>query len=223
MLAGAPGVVDLAWLHAVSTWSTVTWDHVQTAAAQAGPGAPAASILITILNTFLPFPTDLMIVANGAVFGFWNGLLVSMIGAMASACLAFALARLVGRGPARRLVPAHMLAWVDDTVTHGGWRSVLLIQFIPLLPYSLLNFALGLTSVPWTTFLWATAVSILPTDLILVGLGHGVARARTVLYGTIAALLVLTIVTMWLRRRLARVLKIPTKLAEVPSPRSTAT
>ena len=95
---------------------------------------------------------------------------------------------------------------------------MLLIQFIPLLPYSLLNFALGLTSVPWTTFLWVTVLSILPTDIVLVALGHGVAKARTVLYWTIAALILLTSLIIWLRRRLARVLKIPTKLAGAPSP-----
>jgi len=221
-LAPVPALVEPVWLHALSAWSTITWDHVQTAVAQAGLWAPVASILITVINTFLPFPTDLMIVANGAVFGFWNGFLVSMIGAMASACLAFGIARLVGREAARRLIPAHALAWVDHTVTEGGWRAVLIIQFIPLLPYSLLNFALGLTSVPWTTFLWATVVSILPTDIILVGLGHGVAKARTVLYLTIAGLIVLTIAMIWLRRRLARALKIPTKLAEAPSPPSAA-
>ena len=200
-MTSVPAFFDPPWLHALGAWSTVTWDHVQTAVARAGPEAPAASILITVINTFLPFPTDLMIVANGAVFGFWTGLLVSMVGAMASACLAFGLARRVGQKTARRLVPEHMLAWVDETVTHGGWRAVLLIQFIPLLPYSLLNFALGLTTVPWRTFLWATAVSILPTDIILVGMGHGVAQARTGLPDwPIGALIVLTVATLWLRR-----------------------
>src|SRR5271166_2898543 len=108
-----PGLVDPGWLHGLSAWSTVTWDHVQTAVARAGLWAPVTSILITVINTFLPFPTDLMIVANGAVFGFWNGLLVSMIGAMASACLAFGIARVVGREAARRFVPARGLVWVD--------------------------------------------------------------------------------------------------------------
>jgi hypothetical protein len=45
-------------------------DHVRTALAQSGPWAPVTSILITIIKTFLPFPTDLMIVANGASSGF---------------------------------------------------------------------------------------------------------------------------------------------------------
>jgi len=216
--APAPALVDPTWFHALSAWSSVTIDHVRTAVAQWGPWAPVTSILITVINTFLPFPTDLMIVANGVVFGFWNGLLVSVIGAMASACLAFGIARLVGREAARRLVPANGLAWVDRTVTQGGWRAVLLIQFIPLLPYSLLNFALGLTLVSWVTFLWVTVVSILPQDIVLVALGHGVAEARAVLYWTIAALIVLTSFTIWFRRRLARVLKIPTRLAGAPFP-----
>jgi len=217
----ASTVVEPAWLHAIGTWSRVTIDHVRTAAVQWGPWAPATSILVTIVNTFLPFPTDLIIVANGAVFGFWNGLLVSIAGAMGSACLAFGIARLVGRAVAQHVIPAGALAWVNHTVAEGGWGAVLLIQFIPLLPYSLLNFALGLTSVRWTTFLWATVVSILPTDIVLVALGYGVAETRTVLYWTIAAVVLLALVTIWLRYRLARVLKIPTRWAEAPPPPTT--
>ena len=79
-----------------------------------------------------------------------------------------------------------------------------------------LRFRLDLFS--WTTFLWATVLSILPMDIVLVALGHGVAETRTVLYWTIAALILLTSLTIWLRHRLARVLKIPTKLADAPSP-----
>jgi hypothetical protein len=80
--APAPALVDPAWLHTLSAWSSVTIDHVRTAVAQWGPWAPVTSILITVINTFLPFPTDLMIVADGIVFGFWDGLLVPVIGAI---------------------------------------------------------------------------------------------------------------------------------------------
>ncbi len=219
----APALVDLAWLHALSAWSSLTIDHVRRAVAQWGLWAPVTSILITVMNTFLPFPTDPIIVANGAVFGFWKGLLVSVIGAMASACLAFGIARLAGRAVALRVVPASALTWVDHAVTQGGWGAVLLLQFIPLLPYSLLNFALGLTSLRWATFLWVTVLSILPTDIVLVALGYSVAETRIVLYWTIAALIALTILTIWLRYRLARLLKIPTKLPRTPVSRTIRT
>lgn len=197
----------------MTAWSSVTIDHVRSAVAGWGPWGPVASIIITVINTFLPFPTDAMIVANGAVFGFWEGLAVSLAGAMASACLAFGIARLVGREAAQRVIPPATLAWVDGAAAQAGWGAILLIQFLPLLPYSLLNFALGLTSVRWSTFLWVTLLSILPTDILLVVLGYSVAETRAVLYLVIAALIVLVVLTVWLRRRMARVLKVPAKFA----------
>jgi uncharacterized membrane protein YdjX (TVP38/TMEM64 family) len=192
--------------------SGLTIDQVRSAVAAWGPWGPIASIVITVINTFLPFPMDAMIMANGAVFGIWKGLLVSLAGAMASACLAFGIARLVGRAAARRVIPAERLLWLDTAVAQGGWRAVLVIQFIPLLPYSLLNFAFGLTSVRWSTFLWITLLSILPMDMLLSLLGATVAEAR-LLRLAIAALIILAGLTLWLRRRLARTIKVPAKIA----------
>lgn len=197
----------------MTPWFSLTIDHVRSAVAGWGPWGPIASIVITVINTFLPFPMDAMIMANGAVFGIWKGLLVSLAGAMASACLAFGIARFAGRAVARRVIPSDRLAWLDTAVAQGGWRTVLLVQFIPLLPYSLLNFALGLTSVRWPTFLWITLLSILPMDILLSVLGSSLAETRAVLHLVIAALIAFAGLTLWLRRRMARTLKVPAKLA----------
>jgi uncharacterized membrane protein YdjX (TVP38/TMEM64 family) len=197
----------------MTPWFSLTIDQIRSAVAEWGPWGPIASIVITVINTFLPFPMDAMIMANGAVFGIWKGLLVSLAGALASACLAFGIARFAGRAAARRVIRADWLAWLDTAVAQGGWRTVLLIQFIPLLPYSLLNFAFGLTSVRWPTFMWITLLSILPTDILFSVLGGSVAQTRAILRLVIAALIVFTGLTLWLRGRLARTLKVPAKLA----------
>lgn len=210
-----PALVDLTWLHVLSAWSSLTIVHVRAAVAQWGLWAPLTSVLVMVINTFLPFPADFLIAANGAVFGFWGGLCVSVTGAMASACLAFGIARLAGRAVALRVVPANILAWADHTVTQGGWWAVLLVQFSPL-PYSLMNFVLGLTPISWTTFLWVTVLSILPTTIVLSLLGYGLAETRPIFYWTVVALIFLAAFTIWLQHRLARVLKIPTKLPVMP-------
>jgi uncharacterized membrane protein YdjX (TVP38/TMEM64 family) len=197
----------------MTPWLNLTIDQVRSTVAGWGPWGPIASVLITVINTFLPFPMDAMIMANGAIFGIWEGLLVSLAGAMASACLAFGIARIAGRAAARRVLRPEWLAWLDTAVAEGGWRTVLVIQFIPLLPYSLLNFAFGLTSVRWPTFLWITLLSILPADILLSALGDSVAETRAVLRLVIAALAVFTGLTLWLRGRMARTLKFPAKPA----------
>ena len=69
-----------------------------------GAWAPVASIAIMILHSFVPFPAELIAIANGMLFGPIWGTLVTWVGAMLRAALAFALARRYGRPLADRLI-----------------------------------------------------------------------------------------------------------------------
>src|SRR5579859_4330425 len=71
--------------------SGVTADRLRADVAAWGPWAPGVSVAIMVVLTFLPFPADPLIIANGAVFGVWQGLLVSLAGALLSGAVAFAL------------------------------------------------------------------------------------------------------------------------------------
>ena len=62
-----------------------------------GAWAPVASIALMILHSFVPFPAELIAIANGMLFGPVWGTLVTWIGAMLGAALAFAFARRYGR------------------------------------------------------------------------------------------------------------------------------
>ncbi|HLW59602.1 MAG TPA: VTT domain-containing protein [bacterium] len=189
--------------------SGLTVDRFRQIIAPWGPWAAGASILIMVVQTFLPLPADLLIMANGAAFGIWEGLVVSIIGAVLSGCVAFGLGRILGRGVALRIMPASLVDWVGDIAAHGAWMAVLLLQFIPLIPFSLLNFLLGLTRLSWMTFLWTLAASILPADVILVMLGRGVGEGHSAVPWALAALGLLTIASVTLRSRLARVWQAP--------------
>src|SRR5579863_5925163 len=69
----------------------MTGDRLRAYVAQSGALAPAVSVFLMVLQTFLPFPADPLIIANGAVFGVWEGLAVSVAGAVLSGCVAFSL------------------------------------------------------------------------------------------------------------------------------------
>jgi uncharacterized membrane protein YdjX (TVP38/TMEM64 family) len=69
-----------------------------------GAWAPVASMALMILHSFVPFPAELIAIANGMLFGLVWGTLVTWIGAMLGAALAFALARRYGRPLVDRLV-----------------------------------------------------------------------------------------------------------------------
>jgi uncharacterized membrane protein YdjX (TVP38/TMEM64 family) len=177
----------------------LTAGHLRTYVASWGVLAPAVSIILMIVMTFLPFPAEPLILANGAVFGPWKGLFVSVAGAVLSGCVAFGLGRRLGRSTAQKFIPAPVIEWVESIVREGGWIGVLALQFLPVLPYSILNFVLGTTELSWPQFTWTLAVSILPSDAILVLLGHEVAEQNSAVYWLLAALALLTVGSISLR------------------------
>lgn len=188
LLLAGPGRVNVQQLRAI----IAGW----------GPWAPAASVALMLIHTVVPFPAELLTAANGAVFGFWGGLLVSWIGAMAAAGVGFGIARGAGRPALARFVPARRLAPIDTLVARAGWESALVVRLIPAVPFNLVNFALGLTRLSWRTFLWTTAVGILPVGIAVVAVGYGAGHRSQVVYWAFFALALLTAAGLAARRRL---------------------
>ncbi len=176
--------------------------HLRALIAAAGPWAPAASIALMVIHTAVPFPAELLTAANGAVFGFWGGLLVSWLGAMAGGCVGFAIARGLGRSAIIHLIPARAIAPVDATMGSAGWEIALVVRLIPVISFNLINFALGLTRLSWRTFLWTTAVGVLPVEVAVVAVGYGAGGSPRALPWALLALAALTAGGLAVRRRL---------------------
>ncbi len=129
------------------------------------------SILLMIAHSFLPFPAEIIACANGVIYGPLWGAVITWVGAMLGAVVAFGLARFFGQPFVRRVLPAHQ--WQRITTwseAHGG-KTLLASRLIPLIAFNLINYAAGLTAISWWTFLWATGLGILPLTLLLAVLG----------------------------------------------------
>ena len=137
-----------------------------------GAWAPVASIALMILHSFVPFPAELIAIANGMLFGPLWGTVVTWIGAMLGAALAFALARRYGRPLVDRLVARQ--AWTRAEALHAccDARTLLLARFVPVISFNLINYAAGVLGVGWWRFLWTTGLGILPITVASVALGN---------------------------------------------------
>ena len=155
----------------VAAWGAWTQDLLESAVRSAGPWAPAASILLIVLHSFVPFPAEILAVANGMLFGFVVGTFVTWLGAMLGAFAAFGLARRFGRPLAERLAGEARWTRVQAWIRHGGAGSLLLARLIPVISFNLVNYAAGLAGIGWWTFAWTTALGILPVTIasVLVG------------------------------------------------------
>ncbi len=125
---------------------------------------------VTFAALLLPvFPLDL---AAGACFGFWLGTLWVQVAATIGALITFLIGRYLFRGRLERwILQSALLRNTRDILEEGGWKVLFLSRVGPVLPYSLLNYAYGLSRVSTGTYLGASFCGMLPGTLLFVYAG----------------------------------------------------
>ena len=128
------------------------------------PWAPGIFVAIYAAATALAVPGTILTLAGGALFGFYWGTLFNFVAANIGANAAFLIARTLGRDGIRGLIgkDSTALEKLDNVVHRHGFRGLLTLRLIPLVPFNALNFGSGLMALRWRTYAVATLVGILP-------------------------------------------------------------
>jgi uncharacterized membrane protein YdjX (TVP38/TMEM64 family)/rhodanese-related sulfurtransferase len=155
-----------------------------------GSWAPIGYVIIFALATVAFVPGAIFALIGGALFGPVWGSLWNVLGATLGATVAFLVARyivgdLVGHkagGLLKRLI---------DGVDAEGWRFVAFVRLVPLFPFNLSNYVLGLTRIPLHHYVIATLVCMVPGAVAYTWLGHAgrgalTGEADAVRYGLLA-------------------------------------
>lgn len=160
-----------------------------------------ASIGIMVLHSFVPFPAEIIAVANGMIYGPFWGVVITWIGAMLGALLAFGLARAFGRPFVERMLKRKQWQAIDDWAAVEGGRMVLISRFYPIIAFNLINYAAGISRISWWTFTWATGLGILPLTILMVVMGDWI---DVLPWWAWLVLIVLSAVTWYFSRHLFR-------------------
>jgi uncharacterized membrane protein YdjX (TVP38/TMEM64 family) len=144
---------------------------------QAGAWAPIAYILLYVLGTLLMLPSTPLNLSGGALFGVQWGTAWTSIAAILAAIVAFAFTRTWGREAIAHRFTGRWQT-LDAEIRQGGVFYIFALRLLPLLPYGLVNFTAGLTSIRFKDYLIGTAVGTVPGILPFVMLGAGL-RAMT--------------------------------------------
>jgi len=148
-----------------------------SAVEELGPWGPLVFGLAYIAATLLLVPGSALTLSAGTLFGVVSGTVIVSVVSTTAAALAF----LVGRFLAREAIAARVagnpsFSALDRALGRDGWKIVALARLSPLFPFTLLNYAFGLTQVRFTHYVLASWVAMLPGTMLYVYLGS-LARA----------------------------------------------
>jgi uncharacterized membrane protein YdjX (TVP38/TMEM64 family) len=138
--------------------------------AAAGPVAPVLFVLVYAVATLAPLPKNVFAALAGLLFGVVGGVVVVLLAALIGAVAAFWLGRLLGRDAVERFTGARV-ARVDALLRRRGLLAVLGVRLVPVLPFTAINYAAGLTAVRTRDYLVGTALGIIPGTVAYVALG----------------------------------------------------
>lgn len=129
-----------------------------------------AFVVVYALSVVLLLPGTLGTLTAGAVFGFPLGAVAALSGATIGATLAFVISRSMGRDGALSLFGAR-LTGIDDFIGRNDFSSILVLRLMPVVPFNLLNYGSGLTSVRLSRYVLASAIGMAPATMLATGLG----------------------------------------------------
>jgi len=151
------GLALTAWLLRES-WSI---DEVKQWVLSLGLWGPLAFGVIYALATVLFIPGPALTLGGGAMFGPVFGTFYNLTAATIGATIAFVIARYVAADWVEKRSAGGLLK-IKHGVEAEGWRFVVFVRLVPLFPFNLLNYALGLTRIPLLQYVIASYIAMLP-------------------------------------------------------------
>ncbi|RSM91610.1 TVP38/TMEM64 family protein [Kibdelosporangium aridum] len=137
----------------------------------AGPLAPLMFVVIHIVVTILPFPRAVFTLSAGLLFGPVLGIVLAVVAATVSAVLAFLAVRALGRERIAGRLTHPAVRNIDRRLERRGWLAVGSLRLIAAVPFAIVNYCAGLSSVRVLPYVLATVIGILPSTISAAILG----------------------------------------------------
>jgi uncharacterized membrane protein YdjX (TVP38/TMEM64 family) len=220
LFAAAIGVViALSWLLPVRDWTVVLAERLRSA----GGKGVFFFIAVYVAAEVALVPGSLLTMAAGFAYGPILGLFVASPASVLAATVAFVLGRTVLREWIQKKIAASPKARaLDRAMVKDSFRLILLLRLSPLIPFNVLNYALGLSNVNLRRYVVASFVGMLPGTWLYVYLGSlartaagltdasrggGPQRLALTIAGLVATVVVVVLVTRSARRALEEELR----------------
>lgn len=134
-----------------------------------GPFGPLVFLALFIGACIFLLPTFYLTIAAGVLFGLRTGFLVATLSVVSGASAAFLFARYrVRRHVLETWGSTTSFLALDEAVAEDGWKIVFLSRLSPAFPFNILNYAFGLTAIPFPVYFAASWAGSIPWTFMYV-------------------------------------------------------
>lgn len=137
----------------------------------AGSAGPIVFMLIYVIGTIFFLPGSVLTLAGGALFGPVLGTFYNLTAATIGAMISFIAARYLAHDWVEKKTGGR-IKQLKQGVEAEGWKFVAFVRLVPLFPFNLLNYALGLTKIKFSHYSIATYICMLPGAIAYTYLGY---------------------------------------------------
>ncbi len=178
----------------------------RAAMASAGSHGPAVFVLVGALACAAAVPRQAVARAGGYAFGFWPGVVLTLVAEVAGCAIDFFWVRWLGRRAALAFLRRReggRLDRMDRFLTGRAFTATLTLRLLPVGSNVLLNLVAGVSGVAAAPFLVASAIGYVPQTVVFALAGAGAGLSNGFQFGLAAALLLVSVGlgVLLLRRR----------------------
>ena len=132
-----------------------------------GAYAMAFSFCLMVFSSLIaPLPAFMITLSNAAIFGWWQGAILSWSSAMVGAALCFFVARGLGRDVVEKFAGKGALAGVENYFEKYGTKTILVCRLLPFVSFDAVSYFAGLTPMKFLPFFIATGIGQTPATIV---------------------------------------------------------
>jgi uncharacterized membrane protein YdjX (TVP38/TMEM64 family) len=136
---------------------------------------PLIYIILYAIRPLVLFPSTVLTLAGGFLFGPILGVLYTIVASNTSATIAFFVGRYFGQGLLKEGASESLLQRYAERMRQNSFETVIVMRFI-FLPYDLVNYLAGFLRIRWVPFILATILGSIPGTIAFILAGASIER-----------------------------------------------
>ncbi len=136
--------------------------------------APLIYLLIYTIGPSIFFPSLILTIVSGMLWGPFWGVVFAITGATMGSSLPFLLSRYIFHDSVKRMFGIRKWERLKSLVEKNGWKVVAFTRIVPIFPFPVLNYLFGITPIKFLPYLVASFFSMLPACIAYVYFGSSI-------------------------------------------------